>query len=347
MLKITAGPTESAAPERLSGERAAQHYAAIVKSSADAILSKDLNGVIMSWNHGAELLFGYTAEEAVGKPVTILIPVERHDEEPRILERIRRGESIDHYETIRRRKDGSLLDISLTVSPIKNEKGEIVAASKIARDITESKRAQARQQLLLREMDHRVKNLFALSISVLNLSGRSANSVPQLVESAGARLSALARAHALTLSHGPDAAPRSITVTTLHSLIEAIFEPHRGEGENRRLSIVGCDIEISGSVISSLALLLNEFATNSVKYGALSATAGRIQIHCADRAGAIVISWTELGGPPIPSPIGNAGFGDFLVRATAAGQLGGEISRDWKPEGLVIRLSVPRERLTG
>src|ERR1700722_4433151 len=142
-------------------------------------------------------------------------------------------------------------------------------------------------------LDHHVKNLFALSISVLNLSGRSANSVPQLVESASARLSALARAHALTLSHGPDAAPRSITVTTLHSLIEAIIEPHRGEGENRRLSIVGCDIEISGSVISSLALLLNEFATNSVKYGALSATAGRIQIHCADRAGAVVISWTE------------------------------------------------------
>ena len=81
-----------------------------------------------------------------------------------ILERVRRGESVDHYETIRQRKDGSLIDISLTVSPIKNEKGEIIAASKIARDITESKRAQARQELLLREMDPRVKNLFALSI---------------------------------------------------------------------------------------------------------------------------------------------------------------------------------------
>ena len=346
-LIITAGPPGPAAPERLGGERAAQHYAAIVESSADAILSKDLNGVIMSWNHGAELLFGYTAEEAVGKSVTILIPVERHDEEPRILERIRRGESIDHHETIRQRKDGSVLDISLTVSPIKNEKGEIVAASKIARDITESKRAQARQGLLLREMDHRVKNLFALSISVLRLSGRSASTVPQLVESAGARLSALARAHALTLSHGPDAAQRSVRPTTLHSLIEAIFAPHRGEGESQRLSIVGCDMEISGSVISSLALLLNEFATNSVKYGALSATAGQIQIHCADRAGVVVISWTELGGPPAASPLGKAGFGDFLVRATVTGQLGGEISRDWKPEGLVIRLSVPRERLIG
>jgi PAS domain S-box-containing protein len=346
-LKITAGRPGPPAPERLGGERGAQHYAAIVESSADAILSKDLNGIIMSWNRGAELLFGYTAEEAVGKSVTILIPVDRHDEEPRILERVRRGENIDHYETIRQRKDGSLVDISLTVSPIKNEQGEIVAASKIARDITESKRAQARQELLLREMDHRIKNLFALSVSVLRLSGRSASTVPQLVESAGARLSALARAHSLTLSHGPDAAPRSMTVTTLHSLIEAIIAPHRGDGEDGRLSIVGCDMEVSGSVISSLALLLNEFATNSVKYGALSATAGQIQIHCADRAGVVVISWTELGGPPVASPIGKAGFGDFLVRATVGGQLGGEISRDWKPEGLVIRLSVPRKRLIG
>jgi PAS domain S-box-containing protein len=131
-------------------------------------------------NRGAELLFGYTAEEAVGRPVTILIPLDRYDEEPAILERVRRGESLNHYETIRQRKDGSLVNISLTVSPIKNEKGEIVAASKIARDITESKRTLQRQELLIREMDHRIKNLFALAISVLSLSGRSATSVPQL-----------------------------------------------------------------------------------------------------------------------------------------------------------------------
>ena len=130
-LQITAGASGPAAfPEGLSGERAAQHYAAIVESSADAILSKDLNGVIMSWNRGAELLFGYTAEEAVGKSVTILIPADRHEEEPKILERVRRGESVDHYETIRQRKDGSLIDISLTVSPIKNERGEIIDARK-------------------------------------------------------------------------------------------------------------------------------------------------------------------------------------------------------------------------
>ena len=116
---------------RLSGERAAQHYAAIVESSTDAILSKDLDGIITSWNRGAQLLFGYTAEEAVGQPVTLLIPVDRHDEEPFILGRIRRGESVDHYETIRQTKDGRLIDISLTVSPIRNESGEIIGASKL------------------------------------------------------------------------------------------------------------------------------------------------------------------------------------------------------------------------
>jgi PAS domain S-box-containing protein len=234
----------------------------------------------MSWNRGAELLFGYTADEAVGRPVTILIPADRHDEEPAILERIRRGEKVDHYETVRRRKDGSLVDISLTVSPIRNKKGEVVAASKIARDISESRRAQERQELLLREMNHRVKNLFALAISVLNLSGRSASSAKDVVGAASERLSALARAQALTLSHDPTSGSHPARPTTLHSLIEAIMAPHHipEQVDVPRFSIVGCDMEISGTVISSLALLLHEFATNSAKYGALSAASGTIQI---------------------------------------------------------------------
>jgi len=332
--------------ERLTGDHTAQHYAAIVESSDDAILSKDLNGVIMSWNHGAQRLFGYTAEEAVGRSVTIPIPAERHNEEPMILERVRRGERIHHYETIRKRKDGSLVDISLTVSPIKNQQGEIVGASKIARDITELKRARERQALLLREMDHRVKNLFALAISVLNLSGRSAGSVPEVVGAAGDRLSALARAHALTLSHGPKDVPQAARPATLHSLIQAITAPHdaRFDADGSRFSVIGSDAEMSGPVISSLALLLHEFATNSTKYGALSATAGRIQNHCANHGETIVVTWTESGGPEVGPPTGNTGLGDLLVRTTIVG-LGGEISRHWKPEGLVIRVSMPRKRL--
>jgi two-component system, cell cycle sensor histidine kinase and response regulator CckA len=142
--------------ERQEGENAKARLAAIVESSDDAIVSKDLNGMITSWNHGAERLFGYTAEEAIAQPVTMLIPPERLDEEPRILERIRRGERIEHYETVRRHKDGSLLNISLSVSPIVDASGQIVGASKIARDITERKQAEEALQKFAQELETRV-----------------------------------------------------------------------------------------------------------------------------------------------------------------------------------------------
>ena len=344
-LQVIASDTDkSAFPRRLSGERAAQHYAAIVESSTDAILSKDLNGVITSWNRGAQLLFGYTAEEAVGQPVTLLIPVDRHDEEPFILARIRRDESVDHYETIRQTKDGRLIDISLTVSPIKNENGEIIGASKIARDISESKRDQERLKLLLREMDHRVKNLFSLAIGVLRLSGRSAKTAHEVVETASARLTALARAHALTLSHGHADVTDGGRPTTLNSLIRAITAPHHEQETSGRFSITGSDVTISASVISSLALLLHEFVTNATKYGALAASGGYVEIDCADQAGTVDVTWSEHGGPPVVPPLGKKGFGDVLIRSTIE-SLGGTVERDWNPEGLVIRLSVPRESL--
>ena len=145
--------------ERRQAEETRALLAEIVASSDDAIISKDLQGVITSWNRGARELFGYTAEEAIGKPVTLLIPPDHIDEEPGILERIRRGETIDHYETVRQRKDGRRLHISLTVSPIRNAGGRVIGAAKIARDITERKRAEA----ALRESENRYRTLFDLS----------------------------------------------------------------------------------------------------------------------------------------------------------------------------------------
>ncbi|HEX5082988.1 MAG TPA: PAS domain S-box protein, partial [Blastocatellia bacterium] len=138
--------------ERKQAEAAAAQMAAIVESSDDAIISKDLNGNIMSWNHGAEKLFGYTAAEAIGKSVKILIPPDRSDEEPQILERIRRGEAVDHFETTRTRKDGHEIDVSLSISPIRDKTGKIIRVSKIARDISERKRIEAeREEMLLKE----------------------------------------------------------------------------------------------------------------------------------------------------------------------------------------------------
>ena len=128
--------------ERRKATRRAALLSAIVASSDDAIISKDRNGIVTTWNRGAERIFGYPAHEMIGRPITTIIPTERHAEELEILTRIAQGERIDHYETVRRKKDGTQCEVSLTVSPLRNEDGEVVGASKIARDITAQKRAQ-------------------------------------------------------------------------------------------------------------------------------------------------------------------------------------------------------------
>lgn len=145
-------------------EEMLSHLAAVIEYSDDAIITKTLNGIITSWNPGAQRLFGYTAAEAIGKPVTMLIPDNHLNEEPGILDRLRRGERIDHYETIRRRKDGELINVSLTVSPIKDGTGRIIGASKIARDITRQKRAED----LIREQAH--------VLALLDTTGRTISS---------------------------------------------------------------------------------------------------------------------------------------------------------------------------
>jgi two-component sensor histidine kinase len=234
----------------------------------------------------------------------------------------------------------------LSVSPIRGWNGAIIGASKIARDITERRRAEERQALLIREMDHRVKNLFALAGSVVLLSARSASTVADLVSTVSSRLSALAQAHSLTIPLAPDATSESRATTTLHALIRMILAPYDDGGDNgSRADVTGPDILLGGAALTSFALLLHEFATNAAKYGALSTLRGRINISCAHDEDRFVLTWTESGGPPVQRLTDGEGFGSLLARGAVQGQLGGEIIRDWKTEGLSIRLTVDQERL--
>jgi len=165
--------------ERKVWEQAQGRLAAIIESADDAIIGKDLNGIITDWNKGAENLFGYSAREAIGQPIGMLIPADRQDEEPEILGRIQRGEAMEHYETIRRRKDGTLLAISLSVSPIRNAQGRIIGASKIARDIRERQKlekalvdADRRKDEFLAMLSHELRNPLATirnSVQLLRL----------------------------------------------------------------------------------------------------------------------------------------------------------------------------------
>ena len=165
--------------------------AAIVESSDDAIISKDLQGIIRSWNRGAERIFGYTADEVIGKPVTILAVPERVDEIPNIIERIRNGERVDHYRTKRQTKYGRVLHVSLTVSPIRDASGKIVGASKIARDITDSIRAEEERTLALaREQEARQTAELLNQVGPLLASELNAQTLAQRVTDLATQLTA-------------------------------------------------------------------------------------------------------------------------------------------------------------
>jgi len=148
--------------ERKRAEERNARLAAIVESSEDAIIGKTLEGIVVTWNRGAERIFGYTAEEVLGRPITMLIPPDRLHEEPQIIARLQRGERIEHFETVRRTKGGEAVDVSLTISPIKDEDGKIVAISKIARDITERKRDEAERERLVSDLKDALANVKTL-----------------------------------------------------------------------------------------------------------------------------------------------------------------------------------------
>jgi PAS domain S-box-containing protein len=307
-----------------------QQVASIVETSDDAIVSKDLNGVITSWNRGAERLFGYSAEEAIGKSVTMLMPMECQDEEPKILERIRRGECIEHYETVRMRKHGSRIDISLTVSPLKNTEGKIVGASKIARDITEQKRNAAQLAILAREAEHRANNVLAAVQATVKLS--QSDTPEGLKEAIEGRVQALANVNRLFVQS-------RWTGADLEQLITQELSPYRGDGD-ARARINGPNLVLAPDVAQTIAVTLHELATNAAKYGALSTPDGRVQVEWWCPAnGRLILRWVETGGPAAVPPT-RQGFGTRVMDRMVRAQLKGQMLFDWRPEGLACEITV-------
>jgi PAS domain S-box-containing protein len=319
----------------------------VAESSEDAIITKDLDGIITSWNKGAERIFGYEAYEMIGKPINLLIPPDRPDEEPSILARLRKGQRIEHYETLRRRKDGELIDISLSVSPLVDQTGKIVGASKIARDITGRRQAQEVQSLLLSEMRHRINNLFAITNSLVTLSARTSKTPMEMESALKERLAALARAQQLTRRGLIQQEFGFSDQPTLKGLIHVIFAPYVAAGSNNpeRIVVSGCDQEINDSAVTSVALILHELATNAAKYGALSASTGVVHIDCSSKEDWLVMTWEERGGPPINGPPNREGFGGTLARKIVASQFKGRLSNEWNSDGLTIRIEIPLAHL--
>jgi PAS domain S-box-containing protein len=311
--------------------------AAIIESSDDAIVSKDLDGIVTSWNRGAERIFGYLAREIIGRSITIVIPEDRRQEETYILDKIRSGERIEHYETVRRHMDGRLVDVSVTVSPIRLADGRIVGASKIARDISDRKKAEEMQRLYLRELGHRLKNLISVIDAIVRQTAAQ-TSPADLVSRITQRLHALA-ANQDALIRG------DWRGAELHELVRSQLA-HISDLLGSRIRIEGASIALKPAAAQALGLTLNELATNALKYGALSNATGVLRISwdvVTSGGGQLFsIAWEESGGPPVAPP-SRAGFGSTIIKQITARSFRGDVQLDYAVAGLKWRLTAPAD----
>ena len=319
--------------------------AAIVESSDDAIFTEDLNDHITSWNGGAEQLFGYRAAEVLGKPITLLIPPDRTGEEADFLERIRHGERIKHFETVRLHRSGRPIHISLTVSPLRNEAGQIIGSSKIARDITERHQAQEMQRILIGEMQHRIKNVFALAGSLVSLSAQRVETKEELVQEVRGRLRALASAHQLTVP-ALNTANSEVRHSTFRSTVAVLLQPYLGEEDAARITMQGPDLVFARKAITPVALLINELVTNAIKHGALRDPSGTITVTTAQEGDRISIHWDETHDHMSDvTDFGEKGFGSTLARLAVEQQLGGTLLREWHEGGLKVTVTCAADNL--
>ncbi len=314
---------------RHSEERSRQ-LAAIVESSDDSIVGTDLARRITTWNRGAERLFGYSAAEVLGLPIATIVPENLRAEELAIFEKFQRGERVEPFDTVRRHKDGRIIDVSLSVSPIRNIAGQIVGACSVTRDITERKRSDQRIAMLAREAEHRTKNVLQAVQTVVHLS--QAQSVEELKEVIEGRIQALANAHGLLAqSRWVDA--------DLAKLVQQELAPYLHQ-ERPRAQIHGPHVPVQPSVAQAIAMLVHELTTNAAKYGALSEINGHVDIRWVrlsdDR---LRITWTETGGPVIIPPTRH-GFGTHAMETLIKLDLGGELRFDWRAKGLVCEIEL-------
>lgn len=325
--------------DRKRAEQARAHLAAIVASSSQAIISKTLDSTITSWNDGAEKIFGYSADDMIGKSIRLLIPNDRQSEEDDILSRMARGEKFSNYETVRVCRDGRRVDVAVNVSPIFDAAGNIIGASKIAHDISERKRAEERERLLMGEVNHRAKNMLTLVQVIARQT--VANDATTFLQRFEERILALSASHDVLLTSCWQDVP-------LEDLVRSQLAHFRDTFESR-IKLSGPPLKITAPAAQAIGMAVHELATNAAKYGALSNDDGVIDItwKLEQNGGAVQgfsMHWSERGGPVVEKPTRN-GFGSTVINRLLAASLEGEVDLDWQPTGLVCQISCPAEKV--
>jgi PAS domain S-box-containing protein len=329
-LAVVRDMTERRAAEEAL-HRTEARLAAIVTSSEDAIVGKTADGVVTNWNGAAERMFGYSASEMIGQSIRRVIPADRQAEEEMILGRIARGERLKSFETVRITKDGRAIDVSITVSPIRDEKGRIVGASKIARDVTARKAHQDKIHLLMREANHRVKNILGV---VQAIARRTAAGTPEdFVSRFTDRIEALAANQELLVRNNWQG-------VDVEGLARAQLAHFADLMIGLRITIDGPMLRLNAAAAQAIGLALHELATNAAKYGALLTDTGRVDIGWGTEDDTFTMNWIERHGPPV-SPPQRRGFGTVVMKEMAERSVDGKVELDYAPSGVTWSLTCP------
>lgn len=313
----------------------ARQLAAIVDASNDAVFSTDLNGVITSWNPGAVDIFGFSEAEIVGQSMTVMNDPASAHLTPDCMAHFGQGGETLRYEVSRIRKDGTSVWVSETDSPLRDAAGVIFGASSIARNITGRRKADEHREILVGELNHRVKNTLSIVQAIASQTLRGDVALPVARAAFSERLMALARAHDLLIE-------ANWAGTDLASLINATIEPH--EGGVTRFHINGPFVALSPSIAMTFSLAIHELCTNAAKYGALSVPEGIVNIVWTVTedldAPRFQWRWIESGGPPVTPPL-NTGFGTNLIKRALAMELYGSVDVSYNSDGVIYVLDAP------
>jgi two-component system CheB/CheR fusion protein len=322
--------------ERIEGQETRQRLlAAIVEASRDAIWSWDLDGIITSWNAEAERLLGYSPDDIIGRSILALVPADRQDLAQTAIAGLRQGNWYTLYETARVHRNGSLVEVEITVSPMRDDSGEIIGAATICRGITERKLAQDRAELLRRELDHRVKNTLSTVLALVHQTARNSSTTSDYVADLEGRLMSLLQAHeALRESDSG--------MASLHAIAQRELRPFGSK--DRSVEITGEDVWLDWTAARMVALGIHELGANAARHGALRADNGTVRLSWRREAGvdcpAVRLEWQEVGGSIALEPA-RRGFGLTLLERGLPRVLGAEATLSFSPDGLQYSLIFP------
>ena len=324
--------------ERKKHEQDRSKLAAIVESSQDAIIGHDLEGLVTSWNDGAERLLGTPASAAVGRPIPALLREALPWDWSGMLATLQSGEQLPTFECTGASRTGHTVEASVTISPVLEADGRTAGGSVVARDIGARKEAERKAVLLLGELDHRVKNILAIVSAVISQTLKTTTTPEAFAAEIGGRVQAIAKAHSLLTQSG-------LGEVSLRAILQTELAPYDRSSGN--VVISGPDVALTPKAGLALAMAIHELASNAAKYGALSTASGRLAIEwdATEGGGAqsLAFAWTETGGPAVLPPT-RRGFGTTLIERSLAHELDAEVTRDFMADGLRCTIAIP---LTG